>query len=177
MKGLLRDIKYYLTSKAAKEIYGITLTIIFMGTMWTHIIMAGSFIKNDVDGKKGRISSSLPRNKVHYEYCSWQPERGLTSIYWVIEYIPRKITCNLWLPFGWEKKMERSTTWTKEKWEQFLADLETDKTKLLRTIAPFHVPTAKVQEKLKQDLLSSVKDPKLLYTTVLPAREKDPHLE
>lgn len=77
--GFFRDVKYYLTTKLAKDIYnGIAGFYIILFIISTFLIVV-------VDENTERF------------YCQWQPERGITKIYWVAEYFPRKTSCWLWM--------------------------------------------------------------------------------
>lgn len=81
--GWLRDIGYYLTSKTAMELYTCLIGIYLSLLLITHFVLL--------------IAISPPGEKGGWDYCNWQPEKGISKIYWVAEYAPRKTTCWLWM--------------------------------------------------------------------------------
>lgn len=75
--GKLRDLKHYLSTETAWNIYSIVFAYNLMGLVICSIIL---FLADN----RGA-------------YCNWTPERGISSAYWAIEYVPKKAACLLWL--------------------------------------------------------------------------------
>lgn len=103
--GFLRDIKYYLSKKEAKEFYGVIFSMSALiyggGLILTHLILFGANMKD----------------KVH-EYCNWEAERGFSKIYNFLETPARKTTCWLWV----SKKREMPIV-VDDKTKDFIDDL------------------------------------------------------
>ena len=83
----LRDLWYYLSTRKAKKIYCIFTVYMVIGMILTSIVYS-------VVGKREEYPKEIRK-----AYCYWQPKRGFSNIYWVIEYLPRKASCWLWLDY------------------------------------------------------------------------------
>ena len=80
--GFCRDLWYYLTTRAAIELYGAILGVFLAYIVPGFIITTLGLIANDPD---------------QHRYCNWEPKRGITKIYHTVETPARTFSCWFWL--------------------------------------------------------------------------------